>query len=52
MFFGIVSGFCCNAPLEFITLSLSWPTLEVGAGYRIGANACLGRTGVGFGNTV
>ena len=32
VFFGILSGFCCNTPLEVITLYLSWPPLEVGLG--------------------
>ena len=52
VFFGTVSGFCCNTPLEVITLFFSWPPLEVGVGYRTGADACLGRTGVGCGNTL
>ena len=51
VFFGIMSGFFCNTPLEVITLSLSCPPLEVGVGYRSRADACLGRTGVGCGNT-
>ena len=51
VFFGIVSGFCYNTPLEVITLSLSWPPLEVVVGYHIVAYACLGRTGVGYGKT-
>ena len=51
VFFGIVSGFFCNALLEIITLSLSWPPLEVVVGYHIVAYACLGRTGVGYGKT-
>ena len=46
-FFGIVSGFFCNTPLEVITLYFSWPTLEVCVGYRSGDDAYLGRTGVG-----
>ena len=29
----------------------SWSPLEVGVGYRTGAAACLGKTGVGCGNT-
>ena len=45
-----MSGFCCNTPLEVITLYFFWPPLEVGVGYRGGTNVCLGRTGVGFGN--
>ena len=52
MFFGFVSGFFCTTPFEVITLSFSWTPLEVGVGYRIGANACLGRTGVECGNTL
>ena len=52
VFWGIVSGFCCTTPLEVINLYLSWPPLEVGVGYRSGANTCLGRTGVGCGNTL
>ena len=52
MFFGIVSGFCCNTPLEVTTLSLFWPPLEVVVGYCGGTDACLGRTGVGCGNNL
>ena len=52
VFLGVVSGFCCNTPLEFITLSLSWPPSEVGVGYRSGADDCLGRNGVGCGITL
>ena len=52
MFFGIVSGFCCNTSLEVITLFFSYPPLEVGVGYRTGAYACLGSTGLGCGNTL
>ena len=50
--FGIVSGFCCNTPLEVINLYLYWTPLEVGVGYRSGDDACLCRTGVGCGNTL
>ena len=51
-FFVIVSGFCCNTPVEVISLSLSWSPLEVGVGYCSRADACLVRTGVGCGNTL
>ena len=47
VFFGIVSGFCCNTPLEVIILFFSCPALELGVGYCTGADACLGRAGVG-----
>ena len=47
-----MSGCWWDTPLEVITLSLPWPPLEVGAGYRSGANTCLGRTGVGCGNNL
>ena len=50
VFFGIMSGFCCNTPLEIITLFLSWPPLEVGVCYRTKSDDCLGMTGVGCGN--
>ena len=39
VFFGIVSGCCCNTPLEVVTLSLHLPPLEVGGGYCSGDNA-------------
>ena len=45
-----MSSFCCNTLLELITLSLFWPPLEVGVGYRGGSDFRLGRTGVGCGN--
>ena len=46
-----MSGFCCNTPLEVITLSFSWLPLEVCVGYLSGSDACIGRTGGGCGNT-
>ena len=52
VFFGIVNEFCCTTPLEFMALLFSWPPLEVGVGYRTGDSACLGMTGVGWGNTL
>ena len=52
VFFRIVSDFCCNTNLEVITLSLYWSPLEVSVGYRSRADTCLGRTGVGCGNTL
>ena len=39
-------------PWKLFSPFLSWPPLEVGVGYCTGADACLGRTGVGCGNTV
>ena len=35
-----------------VTLSLHWQPLEVGGGYRSGSDACIGTTGVGYGNTL
>ena len=35
-----------------MALFFSWPPLEVGVGYRTGADACLGMTGVGCGNNL
>ena len=52
VFFGIVNDFCCTKPLEVMALFFSWPPLEVGVGYRTGATACLGMTGVGCVNTL
>ena len=52
VFFGIVSGCCWNTPLGVVTLSLPWTPLEVSGGYRSGADACSGTTGVGCGNTL
>ena len=52
VFFGIVSVFFCNTPLEVINISLFWPPLEVGVGYRGGTYSYLGRTGVGCGNNL
>ena len=52
VFFGIVSDFCCNTPLKVMALFFPWPPLEVGVGYRTGAAACLGMTGVGCGSTL
>ena len=52
MFLEIASGCCWGIPLEVITLSLTWPPLEVGSGYRSGADGYSGTTGVGCGNTM
>ena len=52
VFFGIMSNFCCNTPLEVMAVCFSWPPLEVGVGYLTRANACLGMSGVECGNTV
>ena len=47
-FFGILSTFCCTAPLDVMAVWFSWPPLEVGVGYRSGAS-CLGMSGaIGF----
>ena len=51
VFFGIVSNICCTTPLEVMAVFFSWPLLEVGVGYRTGADACHGMTGVGCGNS-
>ena len=37
-FFGIVSTFCCTAPLEVMAMWFSWSPLEVGVGYHAGAS--------------
>ena len=50
VFLEIVSDCCWDTPLEVITFSLPCPPLEVGTGYRIGANAYSDTTGVGCGN--
>ena len=48
MFFGIVSTFCCTAPLEVMAVWFYWPPFEVGVGYRASAS-CLGMSGaIGF----
>ena len=52
MFLEVVSGYCWDTPLEVVTFSLPWPPLEVGAGYRSGADSCSGTTGLGCGNTL
>ena len=52
VFLEIVSGCCWYIPLEVVTLYLPCPPLEVGGGYRIGADAFSGTTSVGCGNTL
>ena len=48
VFFGIVSTFCCTAPLEVMDRWFSCPPLEVGVLYLTGAS-CLGMSGaIGF----
>ena len=49
VFLEIVSGCCWDAAWEVVTLSLPWTPLEVGSGYRSGANACSGTTVLGCG---
>ena len=44
---GIVIGFWCTAPLEFITLSLRWPPLDMGGR----TDVCLCSTGGLVGNS-
>ena len=46
-----LSGCCWDTPLEVVILSLPWPTLEVGAGYRSGAGDGSDTTGLGCSNT-
>ena len=52
VFLEIISGCCWNAPLEVVTLSLPWTSLEVGSGYRSGSDVCSGTHGWGCGNTL
>ena len=52
VFLEILSSCCWDTPLEVFTLSLPWPPLEVGGGYRSGSHACSCTTGVECGNTL
>ena len=47
-----ISECCWDAPLEVVTLSLTWPPLEVAASYCSGADVCSGTTCLGWGNTL
>ena len=52
VFLETVSVFCWDTPFEVVTLYLPWPPLEVGGGYRIGADVFSVTTGAGCGNTL